>query len=202
MRRRVFALLFVAAALTAPATAATDPLQTRAKEVRYAIPAAFAYYADHNTWAGMTVAKLRRYDRTIRNVTVRSATKNKFCIQSKYRPFVHYAGPAGPARKGPCGVKGAPVPPASSGGSQPPLTSAETRLRAAVPAIEAYYADHGGYTGMTLAGIRRYDYGISDITIAWTTRDRYCIESGSGSEQYHRLGPGEPSKPGPCPASP
>jgi hypothetical protein len=202
MRRRLSALLFIAAAVTASATAATDPLQTRAKEVRYAIPAAFAYYADHNTWVGMTVAKLRRYDRTIRNVTVRSATKRRFCIQSTYRPFVHYAGPAGPVRKGVCGVNGAPVQSPSSGSSQPGLTTAEQRLRSAVPAIEAYYADHGGYAGMTLAAIRRYDYGLSDITIAWTTRDRYCIESGSGSEQYHRLGPAEPSKPGPCPASP
>jgi hypothetical protein len=199
MRRRLSGLLFVAVALTASATAATDPLQTRAQEVRNAIPAAAAYYADHNTWVGMTVAKLRRYDRSIRNVAVRRATRSRFCIQSTYRPFVHYAGPAGPVRKGVCGVNG-PVVPRADSTPPPAATTAEQRLRAAVPAIEAYAADHGGYAGMTLAGLRRYDYGISDITIAWSTRDRYCIESGSGSEQYHRLGPAEPSKPGPCPA--
>jgi hypothetical protein len=71
-----------------------------------------------------------------------------------------------------------------------------------VPAIEAYAADHGSYAGMTLDQLRRYDSGISDVRIAWTTRDRYCIESGSGAETYHRLGPAEGSKPGPCPASP
>jgi hypothetical protein len=196
MRRRLSALLLVAAALAASATAATDPLQTRAKEVRNAIPAAAAYYADHNTWAGMTLAKLRRYDRSIRNVAVRRATKSRFCIQSTYRPFVHYAGPEGPVRKGVCGVKGAPV---QSPDSTPPATP-EQRLRAAVPAIEAYYADHNTYAGMTLAAIRTYDYSVAGITIAWTTRDRYCIESGTGSDQYHRVGPGGPSQPGPCPA--
>jgi hypothetical protein len=197
MRRRLFALLLVATALAASATAATDPLQTRAKEVRNAIPAAFAYYADHNTYAGMTLAKLRRYDRSIRNVAVRRATKSRFCIQSTYRPFVHYAGPAGPVRKGACGVNGAEVPRVDSGSPAPPITTAEQRLRAAVPAIEAYAADHGSYAGMTLDQLRRYDYGISDVRIAWTTRDRYCIESGSGAETYHRLGPAEGSKPGP-----
>jgi hypothetical protein len=201
VRRRVSALLFVAAVLSTSAAAATDPLQTRAKEVRSAVPAAFAYYADHNTYAGMTPAKLRRYDRSIRNVTVRGATKTKFCIQSTYKPLVHYAGPAGPVRKGACGVNGAEVPrPGST--PPPPASTPEQHIRYATPAIEAYNADHGGYTGMTVELLRRYDASITELRVAWALRDRYCVQSGTGDAAYHRVGPAEPAKPGSCPASP
>jgi hypothetical protein len=62
MRSRHLALLFGAVfCTTAAAGAATSPLQQRASEVRYAIPTAMAYQADHGTWRGMTVAKLQRY---------------------------------------------------------------------------------------------------------------------------------------------
>jgi hypothetical protein len=201
VRRRLSALLFIAAAVTASATAATDPLQTRAKEVRNAVPAAFAYYADHNTYAGMTLVKLRRYDRSIRNVAVRRATKSRFCIQSTYKPFVHYAGPAGPLRKGACGVNGPEVPrPGET--PAPPATTPEQHVRYATPAIEAYYADHAGYAGMTVEQLRRYDASITELRVAWALRDRYCVESGSGDAAYHRVGPRESVAPGPCPPAP
>jgi hypothetical protein len=166
------------------------------------IPSAEAYGVDHRTYTGMTIAKLRRaYDRTLKNVAVRRATKKGYCIQSTLKPVVHYDGPAGPMRRGACGTRGAEVPrPGSTPLPEP--TTPEQRLRYATPAIEAYAADHNGYAGMTLEAIRRWDSSISDIRIAWATRDQYCIESGTGAETYHRLGPIEPVKPGPCPAPP
>jgi hypothetical protein len=54
---------------------------------------------------------------------------------------------------------------------------------------------------MTLAELRQYDAGITDITIVRASRDTYCIESGTGSEMFHKDGRGEGSAPGPCPAA-
>jgi hypothetical protein len=203
MRGRLAASFLAAGILlVSTAIAGTSPLQDRAYEVRSAIPAAIAYYADHGTWRGVTVSKLRRYDSSIKNVVVSRATKTGFCIQSTKTPFVHYDGPSGKVRKGRCGVRGAVIPfVPRPGPTPPPATTAEQRLRAAVPAIEAYAADHDGYAGMTIAALRAYDAGIIDITIVRATRDTYCIESGTGAEQFHRNGPAEPNAPGPCPAS-
>jgi hypothetical protein len=204
VRRRLLAPLLLACALLASsADAGTSPLQARRLEVVSAVPASEAYYADHGTYAGMSVAKLRRaYDSSLKNIVVRKATRSRYCIGSTRKPFVHYDGPGGPARRGRCGTRGAVVPrPASSPSTPPKTTTAEQRLRAAVPAIEGYAADHGGYAGMTLAGLRNYDAGIVDITIVRASRDTYCIESGTGAEMFHKNGPGESSAPGSCPAA-
>jgi hypothetical protein len=147
----------------------------------------------------MTVKKLQRYY-TIKRVTVRRATKRGFCIQSTKTPFVHFDGPAGKVRKGRCGVRGAVVPFVPRPGTEPPPeTTAQQRVRAAIPAIEGYAADHGGYAGMTIGGLQRYDPAVADITIVRATRDTYCIESGTGAEQYHKDGPGGEIASGPCP---
>jgi hypothetical protein len=204
VRRRLLApVLLAATLLVSSAGAGTNPLQVRRLEVVSAAPASAAYYADHGTYAGMSVAKLRRaYDSSLKNIVVRTATRRHYCIGSTLKPFVHYDGPGGQVRRGRCGTRGAIVPrPASPPSTPPNVTTAEQRLRAAVPAIEGYAADHGGYAGMTLAGLRKYDAGIVDITIVRASRDTYCIESGTGSETFHKDGPGESSAPGPCPAA-
>jgi hypothetical protein len=202
VRRRLLApLLLAVVVLVSSASAGTSPLQQRRLEVMSAVPASEAYHADHGTYAGMSVAKLRRaYDRSLKNIVVRKAMRSRYCIESTLKPFVHYDGPGGPARRGRCGTRGAVVPrPASPPSASP--TTAEQRLRAAVPAIEAYAADHDGYAGMTIAGLRSYDAGIEDVTIVRASRETYCIESGTGSDMFHKDGPGESSAPGPCPAA-
>jgi hypothetical protein len=200
--RLVASFLAAGILLVSTAIAGTSPLQDRAYEVRSAIPAAIAYYADHGTWRGVTVSTLRRYDSSIKNVVVRRATKTGFCIQSTKTPFAHFDGPAGKVRKGRCGTRGAVIPFVPRPGSTPPpATTAEQRLRAAVPAMEAYAADHNGYAGMTIEALRKYDAGIVDITIVRATSTTYCVESGTSADQFHRNGPAEPNAPGPCPAS-
>jgi hypothetical protein len=201
MRRRLIVsqLVLVAALLTVPVGGAAD-VQTSAQYVRNAIPAIEAYAAGHGGYKGMTLAKVRKWDKSIRNITIRSATRRSYCIQSTTRPMAHKAGPAAPVSTGRCGVRGTPLPYTPKPTPAPQPTTADQHLRAAVPAIEAYAADHNGYAGMTLAAIRKYDASISEITIVRASRDTYCIESGAGAEQYHRNGPGEANAPGPCPA--
>jgi hypothetical protein len=202
VRRRLFAPLLLAVVIVvSSASASTSPLQKRRLEVLSAVVASEAYYADHGSYAGMSVAKLRRaYDRSLKSIVVRKATRSRYCIESTLKPFVHYDGPGGPARRGRCGTRGAVVPRPASPPS-PALTPAEQRLRAAVPAIEAYASDHDGYAGMSIAGLRSYDAGIVDITIVRASRGTYCIESGTGAGMFHKDGPGERFAPGPCPAA-
>jgi hypothetical protein len=81
-----------------------------------------------------------------------------------------------------------------SGGAQ-----AAADVLAAVPAMEAYYADNGTYEGATPAVLRkRYDAGIPDVSIK-ATATTYCIECGAGDDAVHRVGPSGELLPGPCP---
>jgi hypothetical protein len=201
-RRRSVALLLAAVCALGTAIAASATVPQAAQRVRAAIPAAEFYGADHGGYAGMTAAKLRAIDRSIRNVAVKRAGKTGYCIQSTLAgPVVHFDGPIGPVRRGPCGVRGAVVPPpATTGSINPP--AAKTRVRAAVPAIEVYRMEHGGYAGMTLAKIQAIDAGVREIRVVWATVRGYCIQSGSGSGTYHFRGPAGPALTGGCPAAP
>lgn len=189
----------VLALLVVPVGGAAD-VQTSAKYVRNSIPAIEAWYADHGTYKGATVAKLRRaYDRSLGHIRIRTATERTYCIESTTQPFVHKAGPGAELRTGRCGRRGTlvdfdPTPP------PPPPTTAEQKIRYAIPAMEAYAADHGGYAGMTVAALRGYDESISDITIVRATRATYCVQSGTAADERHKDGPGAPIAAGACPA--
>jgi type IV pilus assembly protein PilA len=51
--------------------------------VRSAIPAVEAYYADNNTYAGMTLAGLQAsYDAGIKNITFGTLGATSYCLQS------------------------------------------------------------------------------------------------------------------------
>src|SRR5204863_579156 len=137
--RRITLSTLVVALVTVSAAGAAN-IQTSARYVRAAIPAVEAYAADHGSYKGATVAKLRRYDRSLGHIVIRSATKRTFCIESTTRPFAHKAGPGATVNTGRCGQKGTEIgygstPPASS-----PPTTAEQRIREAIPAMEAYAA--------------------------------------------------------------
>ena len=67
-------------------------------------------------------------------------------------------------------------------------------VRASIPSIEAYYADHGTYAGATADLLRsEYDSGLGDITVH-AQAESYCIERGD----YHVNGPGGRTLPGSC----
>jgi len=104
----------------------------------------------------------------------------------------HYALPSHsrPAVVAPAGVAVAPAPPPSD---------AVTNVRAAVPALEAWNADHGGYQGATLAKLRRqYDYGLHDARIVFATANDYCLESRVGDTVASKHGPGGEILPQAC----
>ena len=103
MGRHFAITTLLALIVVSSAAAATNPIAERKREVRAAVVAAETYYTEHGSYAGMTLTRLRRsYDRSLRNVVVRNVTRQRYCIGSTLRPFVHYEGPAGPARRGRC----------------------------------------------------------------------------------------------------
>ena len=71
-------------------------------------------------------------------------------------------------------------------------SAAQANVRAAVPAVEAWNADHNtGYTGVTLAKVKAsYDAGIKGVSIYGATLGGYCIRNTvPGTVTYHKSGP-------------
>jgi hypothetical protein len=90
-------------------------------------------------------------------------------------------------------------------GSADRAAAAEANVRAAIPAIEAYNADHPGlgYKGITVRGLRRrYDRGVTNVRIPWATRTSYCVMSTVGPETFHKEGPAGDILSGSCSARP
>jgi hypothetical protein len=79
-------------------------------------------------------------------------------------------------------------------------SDAEANVRAAIPALEAWYADNGTYAGATLALIQdRYDASVKDVQFVGTLdHETYCVESTVGGETYSKNGPASPISPGAC----
>jgi type IV pilus assembly protein PilA len=80
-------------------------------------------------------------------------------------------------------------------------SAAQANVRAAVPGMEAYNADHAtGYVGVNLAKLQgSYDAGIKNVTIRAATQGGYCIENTSpGTVTYHKSGPSGDIKSGSC----
>jgi type IV pilus assembly protein PilA len=80
-------------------------------------------------------------------------------------------------------------------------SAAQANVRAAVPGMEAYNADHAtGYVGVNLAKLQgSYDAGIKNVTIRAATNGGYCIENTiPGTVTYHKSGPAQDIKTGQC----
>ena len=71
-------------------------------------------------------------------------------------------------------------------------SAAQANVRAAVPGMEAFNADHAsGYTGATLTKLQQsYDQGIKNIKIKSANSTTYCIQNTlPGTVTYHKVGP-------------
>ena len=80
-------------------------------------------------------------------------------------------------------------------------SAAQANVRASVPGMEAFNADHAtGYTGVTLTKLQgSYDAGIKNIKISVANSTTYCIENTSpGTVTYHKSGPAGDINSGAC----
>ncbi|HXL43208.1 MAG TPA: hypothetical protein VN960_04025 [Gaiellaceae bacterium] len=206
--RRLFLLVGVVPLLTgcfylpifdSSSSSASGETSSAQSNVRNSVPAIEAWYADHGTYAGMTLALIQhRYDASVKEVTlVRPLNRKTYCVESMVgRTSYFKAGPAADILEGHCGDRVAQAPPPL----QAPTYDAATNVRAAIPAIEAWNADRGTYAGMTVKKLRsRYDAGIPEtVTIVRATRTTYCVESTAKGETYSFRGPHGPLAPGGC----
>jgi hypothetical protein len=120
--------------------------------LRASIPAVEAWYADHGTYGGLTLGVLQQqYDAGVKDVRFVGALNRKtYCVESTVGEVTyHKQGPASDILLGHCAQKGNPVTP-----PPPPSYDPQSTLRTAIPAIEAWYADHGTYAGMTVNKLR------------------------------------------------
>jgi hypothetical protein len=70
------------------------------------------------------------------------------------------------------------------------VRAAEARVRAAIPAVEAYYADNNTYARMSLGNLQAtYDQGIKDVSIVRADDRTYCVESTVGDYTASKDGP-------------
>jgi hypothetical protein len=86
-------------------------------------------------------------------------------------------------------------------GSQQDRDSAIANLRSAIPAMEAYAADHGDtYAGATLEELQRgYDETLSGFEVVSSDAVTYCVQSTVGTASAFKAGPGADIQLGVCP---
>jgi type IV pilus assembly protein PilA len=80
--------------------------------------------------------------------------------------------------------------------------AAAANVRAALPAVEAFYADNGTYTGMDIAALKTIDAGVSLAAVVVPAGGAtYCVQSDSngsaagGSNAHEYNGPGVDAAP-------
>jgi prepilin-type N-terminal cleavage/methylation domain-containing protein len=79
--------------------------------------------------------------------------------------------------------------------------AAQANVRASIPGLEAYAADHPtAYTGATSATLQAsYDAGIKNIRVKTANSTTYCVDSTVGNSVYKKNGPGAAITSGACP---
>jgi type IV pilus assembly protein PilA len=69
-------------------------------------------------------------------------------------------------------------------------SAAKANVRAAIPGVEAFFADYSTYGGMTVTFLQtNYDQGIKGITIPSATSSTYCVQSVVGGKTWSKNGP-------------
>ena len=69
-------------------------------------------------------------------------------------------------------------------------SAAQSNVRAAVPAVETFFADNSTYVGMDLAALQAIDAGVSGtLAISGVTATTYCISDTVGGQTWRKNGP-------------
>jgi len=70
-------------------------------------------------------------------------------------------------------------------------TAAQSNVRAAVPAVMAYYQDNNTYVGMTVALLQAFDAGLKldALKAASQTATSFCIQDTVGTYTAYKNGP-------------
>ena len=77
--------------------------------------------------------------------------------------------------------------------------AAQADVRASIPGVEAYYADHNTYSSLTSAVLKAsYDQGIKNVQVVRATSASYCIQSKVGQNTYKKGGPAADINSGAC----
>ena len=78
-------------------------------------------------------------------------------------------------------------------------SAAQADVRASIPGVEAFYADHNTYSLLTSAVLKAsYDQGIKNVQVVRATGTSYCIESKVGQNTYKKGGPAADITSGAC----
>ena len=78
-------------------------------------------------------------------------------------------------------------------------SAAKANVRAAIPGVEAFFADQNTYAGASPAYLQTtYDQGIKNITIPTATSSTYCIQSVVGGKTWNKSGPAADLATGTC----
>jgi hypothetical protein len=193
---RGLALSALACVVLAASAAGSGPRRCCPQDwVQLAAGSAASYATEHGGYEGMTADALHGYDRRVRYVEVVSADASTYCLESTVDGRSAFKnGPDAQVFLGTCAdpAHGTPVVVHTPDDSQ-------MRVRAAVPAMEAYNADHNTYKGATVKKLRHYDYGIRDVKVVRATSRTYCIESTVGPWSGFKNGPPAPVRAGTCP---
>lgn len=68
--------------------------------------------------------------------------------------------------------------------------TATSNIRVAIPAMEAYRHDNGGYTGMTAAGLRaQYSPSLTGVEILAASAAGYCVRALASGRAWFKAGP-------------
>jgi hypothetical protein len=168
-----------------------------ASNVRAAVPAIEAWYADRGTYAGMTVDKLNaRYNAGLADVRlVGPLDRRTYCVESTTEAATYSKrGPEADILPVRCEDFPAPPPP-----SLPTLESeAAQNVYAAMSVFDAHYTEHGTYDGITVQDLRRFLPGIETLVIVEAGAESFCVESTVGSETWSARGPSHDVGLGPC----